>query len=54
MQPAIIDRPPETVLYVQEKGDYAKTPEIALKKLINLLNGNGVFANTLTRVLDKR
>jgi AraC family transcriptional regulator len=43
MQPEIINRPTETVLYIQEKGDYAKTPEIALKKIVDLLNEKGII-----------
>ncbi len=42
MQPEIIERQTEIVLYVRETGDYKETPEIAFKKLISFLQGRKV------------
>jgi AraC family transcriptional regulator len=52
MQPTILERLPETVLYTREVGDYSKTPSIALKKLFGLLNGKGVFQGIYGMGLD--
>ena len=51
-EPKIITRQPETVFYVQEKGDYSKTPKLALEKLTKLLTGKGGFQSIYGMGLD--